>query len=79
MRILPMPEIHFGDTSLNELVPFLNRFSVRRVMVVTDRGIVKAGIYARLEKILHEAGKEIVVFDGVQPDPSIEQVKHVSS
>ena len=79
MRILPMPEIHFGDSSLNELVPFLNRSSARRVMVVTDSGIVKAGIYARLEKILHEAGKEIVVFDGVQPDPSIEQVKHVSS
>ena len=61
MRILPMPEIHFGDSSLNELVPFLNRSSARRVMVVTDSGIVKAGIYARLEKILHEARKEIVV------------------
>lgn len=79
MRILPMPEIYFGDAALNELAPLLNRLSAQKIMVITDGNLVKAGVFARAQKILNDAGKEIILFDDVQPDPSIELVKQISS
>ena len=79
MRILPMPEIHFGDAALNELVPLLNRLSAQKIMVITDSNLVKTGVFTRVEKILLDADKEIILFNDVQPDPSIDLVKHISS
>ncbi len=78
MKIIPTPEIYIGDTALNEVTGFLSRLSIERVMVVTDTGIVKAGIYERVERILSAEGKKTVLFDDVQPDPSITLVSHVA-
>ncbi|MCD6569857.1 MAG: iron-containing alcohol dehydrogenase [Deltaproteobacteria bacterium] len=78
MRIIPIPEIYVGSTALNEVLPFLDRLSAEKLLVVTDKGIVKAGIYENLENILSTAGKTIILFDGVQPDPSITLVSEVT-
>lgn len=79
MRILPMPEIYFGDSALNELVSFLNRLSAQKIMIITDGNLVKSGVFALVEKLLYAADKEIELFSDVQPDPSIDLVKHISS
>ena len=77
MKILPTPEIYAGKSSLNEINNILNKLNAQKVMVVTDKGIVNAGIYEKLESVLKSANKEIVLFDSVQPDPSIKLVGQV--
>lgn len=47
------------------------RLHVKRVAVITDPGIVKAGLADRLTSILTAANIEYAVFDEVEPDPSI--------
>lgn len=69
-----MPEILIGESSLEKVASILNDLKSDTVLVVTDQGIVKAGIYGRLETILQSAGKAVVVFDKVQPDPEIRLV-----
>jgi alcohol dehydrogenase len=45
------------------------------VLVVTDAFMVKSGVVARLLAPLHEGGIETAVFDGVQPDPTVQNVR----
>ena len=77
MKILPLPKIHIGAQSVDMLVPSLDRVSAERVLVITDPGIVDAGIYDEIKDILVEAGRGIVLFDRVEPDPSIRIVEEV--
>ncbi len=77
MKILPLPEIYTGNNSISEAANILNRLNAEKVLVVTDKGIVNAGIYDILSEILENTAKEIVLFDNVQPDPSIELVNQV--
>ncbi|VAX35259.1 Alcohol dehydrogenase [hydrothermal vent metagenome] len=77
MKILPLPEIVIGKNVLKEVPAVLKKISGRRVMVVTDPGLKKAGILKPLEAVLNEAVQEIIVFDEVAPDPSIELVSRV--
>ncbi|MDA8502510.1 iron-containing alcohol dehydrogenase [Citrobacter sp. Awk 2] len=45
------------------------RFSARRVLLVTDPGLVKAGILPPVLHSLQAAGFQVTVYDRVQPDP----------
>jgi alcohol dehydrogenase class IV len=58
--------------SLTRLADEVDRFGTRKIMLVTDAGLVKAGISGRVLDILK--GRAIEVFAGVEPDPSIETV-----
>ena len=75
MKLLPVPEILIGESSLEKTVSILDRLKAGKVLVVTDSGIVKAGIYDQLKTLLEAAGKTIVLFDRVQPDPEINLVR----
>lgn len=44
-------------------------------LVVTDKGLVEAGILDRVSGVLERAGIEFAVFDGVQSDPPAEVVQ----
>jgi len=65
--VLPS-KIRYGKGIVEELNGELDKISAKKIMIVCDKGIVKAGI---LEKILEHVGddKEIVVFDGVEANP----------
>jgi alcohol dehydrogenase class IV len=77
MKILPAPEIYIGKSSLEQINNILNKINATKILVVTDKGIVNAGIYAKLEAILNKDSRQIVFFDEVQPDPSIKLVEQV--
>ena len=58
--------IRFGEGAVAELAPELNRLGVRRPLIVTDPGIVAAGLLER-----SVAGVPApVVFDRVQANPT---------
>ena len=65
--VLPS-KIRYGKGVIKELDGELNKLSVKKIMFVCDKGIIKAGI---LDKVLGFLGddKEIVIFDEVEANP----------
>lgn len=56
-----------GASRLGEILQ--QRFSARRVLLVTDPGLVKAGVLPPVLHSLHNAGFQVMLYDRVQPDP----------
>jgi alcohol dehydrogenase class IV len=63
-----------GQASSRQLCLHMARGGSKRVLVVTDRPLVELGVVAQATSGLHEAGLEVVVFDGVLPDPTYQVV-----
>ncbi|MDO7788182.1 iron-containing alcohol dehydrogenase [Desulforamulus aquiferis] len=70
-------EIEFGPGSLYKLPKFIADFKVHKVMIVTDPGIVKAGILERISNVLAQAKINCVVFDQVESDPSTKTIEKI--
>ncbi|MFN6018212.1 MAG: iron-containing alcohol dehydrogenase [Verrucomicrobiota bacterium] len=71
---IPSSVIVVGGASA-QLLPQFRRLGASRVLIVTDAFMVQSGVVARLIAPLKEAGNEIAVFDGVQPDPTVQNVR----
>ncbi len=78
MNIWPVPQVKIGENAIAEIPAALDALSADTVMVVTDQGIIKVGIYDKVKKILENAGKKIVLVDDVQPDPSMQLVDSIA-
>ena len=63
------PRIHFGLGVLQKLGEELRRFPAGPVLIVTDPGVLKAGI---AEQAVNASGRDCVVFSKIEPDPSID-------
>ncbi len=62
----------FGTGAVRQLADCVAPLQIRRVLVVTDRVLVNAGLAERATNPLIAAGLEVEVFDGGEPEPSIE-------
>lgn len=67
--------IHYGAGALNELGATARQLGFSRVLLVTDTGVVRLGMAGQAQKLLAEAGMQVTVFDGVQPDPTLANVE----
>ncbi len=65
------PEIVFGEGSLDAL----DELEGRRALIVTDGPLVKLGLVDKVKVHLDKAGIEARIFDGVEPDPSVQTVR----
>lgn len=72
--ILPYREPDVID-SLNKLGTMFAVRNVHRVLLVTDQGLVKAGLAALVEQKLREAGIEYSRYDKVVPNPTVNNVE----
>jgi len=66
--------VAFGAGALATLPDHVRRASAKRVLVVADPGVVKAGLAERVTKVLEAAGLPAAVFDKVDPNPVEENV-----
>jgi alcohol dehydrogenase class IV len=66
------PRIIMGPGSLDRVVDEINRLNSKKIMIVTDTGLVKAGITGKLEVRLNTSGIKFATFNKVEPDPRIE-------
>ena len=64
----------FGNGALSVLPDHVRRVSGKRALVVCDPGVVKAGIAARVQQVLEQAGVAAAVFDRVDPNPVLANV-----
>src|SRR5919199_5667274 len=63
--------ITFGPGASEEAGWEMKRLGAGRVMVISDPGVVRAGVTGRIVGILEAEGIECVVFDGVRVEPSL--------
>ncbi|NCB62369.1 MAG: iron-containing alcohol dehydrogenase [Clostridia bacterium] len=63
-------KIYFGRGSLDSLGSIMEELGLKKVLVVTDKGIVGCGIAEKALAPLRAAGAETVLFDGVVPNPT---------
>ena len=64
----------FGENTLDQLGNLTRELGARRVLVVTDPGIIRAGIPERALESLKAANLDSFVFDGVEENPTSRHV-----
>ena len=67
--------LHFGVGAVEQLPTILATYEEPRVLLVTDHGLVQAGIVDLITAPLESAGIPYAVYDGVEPDPRVEIVQ----
>lgn len=65
-----LTHVHYGVGTVQRLTRILGGTKGDSVLVVTDPGIVKAGLLTPVLGYISEAGLKFAVFDGVEPEPS---------
>lgn len=63
------PEFILGEGVLEYVVQYALNFAAKRVLIVTDSGVIQAGWAGNVERLLSAAGLECVVFSDVTPNP----------
>lgn len=64
------PPLRIGLGAVEEVAFELARFAPRRVLLVTDRGLVATGWPERVATLVRAGGMECVVYDGVHVEPT---------
>lgn len=72
-------EIEFGPGSIKKLGEKVRGFNAQKSMIVTDQGIVNAGILEKVSEQLSRANLPYVVFDEVESDPSTKTIEKIAS
>ncbi len=65
------PQIKFGFGAIQTLGSLTQEFSVKHALIVTDPGLVKAGVHERLIAVLQEFHVNVSLFSDVEANPSI--------
>ena len=70
--------ITFGPGASEEAGWELKQLGARRVMILTDPGVARAGIPERIKGIIEAEGIECEVFDRVKVEPSLESLQQAA-
>ena len=65
------PRIVFGEASLSSL----EDISMSRALVITDKHLVEIGLVEQVLDLIRKSGCEVLVFDDVEPDPTLTSVE----
>lgn len=66
--VLPT-RIIYGEGSIKKLPDEIRKLNNKKPLLVTDKGIITAGIAEKITDVLEEAGIDYAIFDGIQPNP----------
>ncbi len=72
------PKIVFGNGSIKTLHTELAELGSKNVFIITDPGIVKAGLVDIVENVLRENNVAFTRFDEVEADPSYEVIEKLA-
>jgi len=67
--------ILFGVGSVEKIGTEAQLLKAKKVLIITDPGVIQAGLLEGVEKSLKSVNLPFVIFDGVEPDPRIEVVE----
>ena len=66
---------YFGFGSREKLIEEINGRGYKKILLVSDEGLVKAGVTKMVSNILDKEKVDYITFTGVEPNPSIENVQ----
>ncbi len=69
------PELLKGAGAVKELPAAVKAKGVSKVLVVTDKGLMSLKLLDSLFEALDNSGIKYVIFDGVQPNPTIDNIE----
>ncbi|MDX1497486.1 MAG: iron-containing alcohol dehydrogenase, partial [Salinisphaeraceae bacterium] len=77
VRILPMPSplVFAGPGSRLQLCATIASTDVKNLLVVTDAMLNKLGLLDDMLAELEKRGVNTVVYDGIEPDPTVAQIE----
>jgi alcohol dehydrogenase class IV len=62
-------QVEFGIGSIKNLAKWVQSYNAKTPLIVTDPGIITAGLLTEVQEVLDEAAVPYEVFDKVQPNP----------
>ena len=76
-KVLPFrtPQMFIGPGSSLQLCDHIAGTGVKNLLIVTDAMLVKIGLLKPMHERLTQLGVGYVVYDGVLPNPTIEQIE----
>ncbi len=72
------PIIIFGINALSSIVEEVRKLSGQNVFIITDQGVVQAGLLEKLLELLEKGKIGYTIFDQVEAEPSIENLLAVT-
>ncbi len=76
---MEMTPIKVGPGATDEIAYDLMRLGVKRVLVVTDRGVMKTGLPERVHRLIQEASINAEIFDDVHIEPTDKSFEAIST
>ena len=64
----------FGEGSVQEAGTLAKTLNVKKILIVTDAFLAKSGMADNVAKIYQEAGIDVHIFDGAEPNPTDKNV-----
>src|SRR5947209_3868787 len=65
-------QLIFGRDATLQLGEITGRLGLKRILLVTDSALIRAGLLERVHPPLSEAGVAVEVFPGGEPEPSVQ-------
>ncbi|MFC1860837.1 iron-containing alcohol dehydrogenase [Chloroflexota bacterium] len=75
---LQIPPTTTGFGAVNNIADVIKKFSPTRILVVTDKGIIKAGIIDSVTSPLEKGGYKFDIYDSCELEPSISSVENLA-
>lgn len=66
---------YFGKGAIEQIVPEIQKRHFKKVAVVTDAGVMKAGVADKVVALLKKENVDHKVYDGIIPNPTIKNVQ----
>lgn len=66
---------YFGKGAIESIVPEFQQRGFSKAAVITDKGLIEHGIAIKVTELLDNAGIDYVLYDGIVPNPTIQNVK----
>lgn len=73
---LPKPTLFSGPGSIHELTEAIADLGFKKLLLVTDDGLVKIGMAEQVAESARTRGLDVALYAEVKPDPTYDQVEH---
>ena len=74
-RIILNETSYFGKGAIQHITEELNKRNYQKIVVVTDKTLIDHGVATKVMDLLDEASVHYYTYDGIVPNPTIENVK----
>jgi len=72
---LPKPTLFSGPGSIHELTEAIANLGFKKLLLVTDEGLVKIGMAEQVAESARTRGLDVALYAEVKPDPTYDQVE----